>query len=140
MSILSGAGLVVLVVYQDDLSEPVASFVWGILSAMMNVSFPSVLSAFFEKWLNINNKLTQLLSRGAYATYLLHFHFVFALTGVWAYVLSALLGYDVLDPDYELSNEWMLVAGGAFVSVVGLPLTWSVCWCICLIPGLRNIL
>lgn len=141
VSIFSATSFIVLIIHQDkhELSVPTASFIWGFSSAMMSISFTNVVLAVFEKCLNVSNKVTQFLSRAAYATYLLHVNFILIFILAWKYSLSA-MGEDVFAPDFEVSSGWWLVLGGVFLTFTCLPFTWVVSWYICRIPGIRNIL
>lgn len=138
LALVAATALSLLEIFHDELSIPVLSILWGFSSAMMNLTFPKVMLIVFEGYLNISNKLTRFMSRAAYATYFLHFHFVLALSWVWAIAVT-MMGYDALEDTYALEDTWVLAAGIVFLSVVGLPLTWSLCWCICQIPGVRDI-
>lgn len=135
-SAFASSGLVAVVTYQSDISVVTSSFAWGLCSGILNVSCPTVILTAFEQWVNTSNKFTHFSSRAAYASYLLHSAIVMLpLTVVWVGALRVIFGNEA-----DIPSDWWIVAGGMFVSVLGLPLTWILSWYLCKIPGLKKIL
>ena len=124
-----------MVVHRDRLSVLELSFLWGACSGIFLASFSVVVVVAFAAWGNAQNRLTNFLGRGAYTVYLIQSFVIFLLVLVWVSILRA-AGVDPFQPP----NDWFVVAGGMFLTFAGLPVTWTIAWYICRIPGLKDIL
>ena len=113
---------------------------WGVLSAIMNISFIQLVFCCAKRWADVTTPLTRFFSKNAYAFYLCHLNVVFLLSFVWVILLNLKDGRYPYNWDVTVSNDWWLVFGGVFVTITGMPISWFSSWCLCKVPALKDIL